>query len=302
MEKNDVEFFGSLLNAKPEEVEQYASEGKLGEKIKSLNLMNSGEVETLKANLTKQVKESYINELAEEAKGGNIDKTLYGIIKGSVIEKTERNLAKEHGIDSYDGLNDLVSKAISKNKGHTDDTKIQELTTKITSLQEINQNLVTEKDTAVGEAKKEYETKILTRDKKDMINRIPFDFSDVDQDDLDKITGQRKQIVESVFDARYNLIFKDDKVVAQDKEGNVVINPATLEPVPVLDVMQKIPVELGIKIKSPESGGQGGSSSGGSGTAQFKSIEEFGAYCEQHKILPTSKEGVELWAKRGPKL
>jgi len=302
MEKNDVEFFGSLLNAKPEEVEQYASEGKLGEKIKSLNLMNSGEVETLKANLTKQVKEDHINELAEEAKGGNIDKTLYGIIKGSVIEKTERNLAKEHGIDSYDGLNDLVSKAISKNKGHTDDTKIQELTTKITSLQEINQNLVTEKDTAVGEAKKEYETKILTRDKKDMINRIPFDFSDVDQDDLDKITGQRKQIVESVFDARYNLIFKDDKVVAQDKEGNVVINPATLEPVPVLDVMQKIPVELGIKIKSPESGGQGGSSSGGSGTAQFKSIEEFGAYCEQHKILPTSKEGVELWAKRGPKL
>ena len=302
MEKNDVEFFGSLLNAKPEEVEQYASEGKLGEKIKSLNLMNSGEVETLKANLTKQVKEDHINELAEEAKGGNIDKTLYGIIKGSVIEKTERNLAKEHGIDSYDGLNDLVSKAISKNKGHTDDTKIQELTTKITSLQEINQNLVTEKDTAVGEAKKEYETKILTRDKKDMINRIPFDFSDVDQDDLDKITGQRKQIVESVFDARYNLIFKDDKVVAQDKEGNVVINPATLEPVPVLDVMQKIPVELGIKIKSPESGGQGGSSSGGSGTAQFKSIEEFGAYCEQHKILPTSKEGVELWSKRGPKL
>ena len=302
MEKNDVEFFGSLLNAKPEDVEQYASEGTLSEKIKALNLMRSDEVEKLKVNLIRQTKENHINELVEEAKSGTIDKNLYGVIKGAVVEKTERNLAKEYNVDSYEGLNDLVSKAISKNKGHTDDTKIEELTKKISDLQGINQNLVTEKETAVGEAKKEYEGKILTRDKKDMINRIPFDFSDVEQADLEKITGQRKQIVESVFDARYSLAFKDDKVVAMDKEGNVVINAATLDPVPVLDVMKQIPIELGIKVKSPEAGGQGGSSSGGSGTTPFKSIEDFGAYCEQHKINPTSREGIDLWAKRGPKL
>lgn len=301
MEKNDVEFFGSLLNEKPETVEKYAEEGTLGEKVKSLNLMNSGEVDTLKTNLTRQVKENHINELVEDAKNGNVDKNLYGVIKGSVTEKNEKSLAKEYGVDSYSGLNDLVSKAISKNKGQPDDTKIQELTQKVSDLQGINQGLVTEKETAVSEAKKEYEGKILTRDKKDMINRIPFDFSDIEQSDLDKITGQRKQIVESVFDARYTIGFEGDKVVAFTKEGEMVKNTATLEPVPVLDVMNKIPIELGIKIKSPEAGGQGGSSSGGNGSAPFKSLNDFKAYIEERGILATSAEGIKLWAERKPK-
>ena len=301
MEKNDVEFFGSLLDAKPEEVEQSIADGTLGDKVKALKLMNSGEVETLKTNLTKQVKEDHISELVEEAKSGTIDKNLYGVIKGSVTEKTEKSLAKEYGVDGYSGINDLVSKAISKNKGQTDDTQVQELTKKITDLQGINQGLVTEKDTAVSEAKTEYEGKILKRDKTDMINRIPFDFSDIEQADMEKITGQRKQIVESVFDARYTLGFEGDKVVVFDKESNLVKNPATLEPVPVLDVMNEIPIELGIKIKSPEAGGQGGSSSGGNGTAPFANKDEYVKYCESHGMIANSHEAVKLWRERKPK-
>jgi hypothetical protein len=301
MEKHDVEFIGTLLNETPETVEQIVTDGQLSEKIKALKLMSQPEVETLKTNLAKEVKEKHINELVESAKAGEVDKSLYGVIKGAVVEKAERNLAKEYGVTEYDGLNDLVSKAINKNKGQADDTKIQELSQKITDLQGINTNLVKEKDTAVKQAEEKANNMVLTRDKRDLVNGVPFDFTDVDQNDLDKITGQRKQIVESVFDSRYELSFDNDNVVVKDKEGNIIKNQATLEPVSPSDVMNQIPVELGIKIKSPESGGQGGSSSSSSSSAPFKDQAEFNAYCEQHGIKPTGSAGIALWAKRRPK-
>lgn len=301
MEKNDVEFFGTLLNEKPEDVEQAVTDGTLSDKVKALKLMSSVDVDTLKTNLTKEVKENHIGELVEAAKGGNIDSDLYGVIKGAVIEKTERSLAKEHKIESFKGINDLVSQAISKNKGQTDDTKMQELNTKIKDLQVANVNLVSEKDTAVKDANTKADSRVLLRDKRDIVNSVPFDFSDVDQKDLEKITGQRRQIVQSVFDARYDLVFKDEDVVVQDKEGNLVKNQATMEPITPSEVMNLIPVELGIKVKSPEGGGQGGSSSAGKGDAPFASEAEFNAYCTEKGITPISPTGQALWAKRGPK-
>ena len=302
MKENDVEFLGSLLNEKPEAVEQAVTDGTLSEKIKALKLMRSDEVDTLKTNLTKQVKENHISELVEAAKAGEIDKTLYGIIKGSVVEKTERNLAKEYGVTEFDGINDLVSKAISKNKGQADDTQVQELNQKVLDLQGINKELVSEKDTAVTAAEKRANDMVLQRDKRDLVHGVPFDFSDVEQADLEKKTAQRRQIVESVFDARYDLAFEGDKVVVKDKEGNIQKNQATLDPVPPSDVMNTIPVDLGIKIKGPEGGGQGGSSSTSKGDAPFKDVEEFNAYCNERGILSTGAEGVAIWAKRKPKI
>lgn len=296
MKENDVAFFGTLLNVETKDVETFAEEGTLGEKVTALNLMNTAQVETLKANLTKEVKETHLTDMVDEAKKGNLDKELYKVIKGATLEMTEKDLAKEYGISDFDGINDLVSKAISKNKGQTDDTKTQELTQKITDLQGINENLVKEKTEAVESARTEYEGKILTRDKTDLVNAIPFDFSDVEEAELDKTTTQRKQIVTSVFDSKYDLVFLDNKIVAQDKEGKVVKNPATLDPVPVSDVLKQIPVELGMKLKSPESGGQGGSSSSGNG-AKFTDYNSFEEICAKKGILPTSGEGIKMWAE-----
>jgi len=300
MEKHDVEFLGSLLSEKPEAVEQAITEGTLSEKIKALNLMKQDEVEKLKTNLTNQVKENHISELVESAKAGEIDKALYGVIKGAATERTERNLAKEYGITEYSGINDLVSKAISKNKGQTDDTQIQELNQKILDLQGVNVKLVSETKDAVTAAEKKANDKILQRDKRDLVNGVPFDFSDVEQANLEKISGQRRQIVESVFDSRYSLVFEGDKTVVKDKEGNLIKNPATLEPITPSDVMNLIPVELGIKVKSSESGGQGGKSSAGKGDARFNDVAEFNQYCSDKGILSTGPEGIAIWAKRKP--
>ena len=300
MEKHDVEFLGTLLGENPEAVEIAITDGTLSEKIKALDLMKKDQVETLKTNLAKQVRETHISELVENAKGGNVDKDLYGVIKGAVIEKTERTLSKEHGIAEFDGINDLVLKAISKNKGQTDDTKVQELSQKILDLQGINTKLVSEKDEAVKDAGIKANNMVLSRDKRDMVQAVPFDLSDVKEADLEKIVGQRRQIVESVFDARYSLSFEGENVVVKDKEGNIQKNPATLEPIAPLDVMKLIPVELGIKIKSSETGGQGGSSSGGNGSAPFKDQDEFKAYCKERGINPTMGEGLKIWMERRP--
>ena len=300
MEKHDVEYFGTLLNEKPEAVEQAITDGTLSEKVKALSLMGSDDIETLKTNLTKEVKDNHIGELVDAAKGGDVDKDLYGVIKGSVIEKTERLLSKEHGIDDFKGINDLVLKAISKNKGQPDDTKIQELNTKITDLQDANVKLVSEQKTAVNDANVRADNRVLERDKRDLVNGIPFDFSDVDEKDLKEKSRQRKQIVESVFDARYVLVFQDNKVVVHDKDGNLIKNQATMEAIPPSEVMNLIPNDLGIKIKSPEGGGQGGSSSAGKGDAKFANYPEFQAYCNQLGLNPIGSAAQAIWQKRKP--
>lgn len=301
MNEKDVAFFGTLLNVETKDVEQYAEEGTLGEKVAALNLMDSTQVDTLKTNLTKEVKESHIGELVADAKKGDIPSDLYKVIKGATLEMTEKDLAKEFGVDSYTSVKDLVSKAISKNKGQADDTKMQELTQKITDLQGINTNLVQEKDDALDAARTEFEGKILKRDKNDMLYNVPFDFSDVEDADLEKVTAQRRQIVDSVFDSKYTLAFDGEKVVVKDQAGDIIKDRATMEPVPALDVLKTIPVELGIKLKSPESGGQGGKSSGKGGSTEFKSEEDFFAYCKDKGILPTSAEGIKVWTERRPK-
>lgn len=300
MIEKDVAFFGTLLKIETGDVEKAVEDGSLGEKVAALNLMNTEQVDTLKTNLTKEVKESHMGQLVEEAKKGDLPSDLYKVIKGATLEMTEKELAKKHGVSEYEGIDDLVSKAISKNKGQTDDTKVQDLNQKIIDLQGINENLVTEKDEAITKAKSEYEGKILKRDQTDMVNAIRFDFSDVDDGDLETVTKQRKEIVTSVFDSKFTLAFQDDKVVVLDKAGELQKNPATLEPLPVSDVLKTIPVGLGMKLKSSENGGQGGSSSGNSG-GTFASYQDFEVHCRDNKILPTSAEGIKIWAERKPK-
>jgi len=299
MNEKDVTFFSTLLNEEAEAVKGYVEEGSLGDKIAALNLMGQDQVETLKSNLTKQVKESHVSELVEQAKKGDLNSDLYKVIKGATLEMTEKDLAKEFGVTEYTGINDLVSKAISKNKGQKDDTKIEELNQKVAELQGINTTLAQEKADAEKSIRSEYEGKILNRDLTDQISAIPFDLTDVEDADLEKVTTQRKTIVQTVFDSKYALKFDGDKAIVTDKDGNVVQNPVTLEPLPVSDVLKTIPAELGIKLKSPESGGRGGKSSG-NGSAKFADINEFNKYCAEKGINPHGAEGIKIWSERRP--
>jgi hypothetical protein len=298
MNEKDVAFFGTLLGIDAGEVKTLAEAGSLGDKIKALGLVSKDDVEKLKTNLRKEVREVHLSELVEQAKKGELDGDLYKAVKGASYEMLEKELAKEYNVQDFNGVKDLVAKAIKNNTAIPDDKKLQELTEKIERLQEANTKLVTEKDEAVQAAKQEYEGKILAREKTDFVSKLPFDFSDVEEKDLETVTATRRKILTDVFDARYQMEFKNDKILVKGRDGNPLTNEATLEPIPVSDVLKKIASELGLKLKSPESGGQGGKSSGGT-SGKFASPEAYFKYCESKGLNPTSPEAMKIRAERG---
>lgn len=296
MKDNDVEFIGTLLSLDTEAVNGALEDGTVGEKIKALNLMGTDQVDTLKENLSKEVKSTYFSELVEKAKSGELDQELYKPIHGAVLEKAEKDLAKTYNVERSN-LPDMVAK-ISKN-GQSNDN--EQLVKDIVELREANERLVLEKDEAVTNVKSEYSNKLLSREKADQLNKVPFDFSDVDEDKLEKVKASRRKIINDVFDASYTLADSEGITVVKDKDGKIVKDPVTLTPLTALNVMKDLAVELGQKLKSPESGGQGGSSSGNNGSAPFASTEDFVKYCDSKGIQTNSAEGVKIWSERRPK-
>lgn len=301
MNDKDVAFFGTLLNESGDNVKQYAEEGTLGEKVSALGLLNKSQVDTLKENYAKEVRSSHLTELADLAKKGEIPQDLYKPINGAVLEMKEKAFSKKYGIADYEGFDDLVEKAISKNKGQSDDKRLQEMEVLIDELKGANKTLLKEKEEAEINIRADFESKMMSRDMDDLMNRVPFDFSDVDADDLDKTSEIRKRMLRNTFDATYDTKLADGKLIVTDKKGEALKNPATLEPIPATDVINSLAKELGMKLKSPESGGQGGSSSGNSGS-RFKNVDEFSAYCRDNGIVPTSAEGLKLLRESGLKL
>jgi len=299
MKENDVAFLGTLLNLETDAVNSAIEDGTIGEKITGLRMVSKSDVDTLKTNLTREVKTSYLSELEEAAKKGDLPQEIYKPVNGAVLEKLEKKLSKEYNVSDFDGIDDLVAKAI-KNTAQPDDTRAQELLDKITALQEVNTKLVSDKDEEVKKANEEKNSWILNREKTDFINQVPFDFSDVEDTELENVTAKRRDILSNVFDAQYNLGFKEDKI-AVFKDGEALLKEATLEPVSISDVLKKTASELGLKLKSPETGGQGGKSSGKK-TSLFNNEEEFRAECKAKGFSPSSAQGIALLKKSGLKL
>ena len=289
MNEKDVAFFGTLLNETEENVKTFAEQGTLGEKIAALNLMNQEQVSTMKENYAKEVRSNHLTELVEAVKKGDLPQELYKPIHGAALEMKEKALSKKYEVVDFDGFDDLVEKAISKNKGQSDDKRVQEMETLIEQLKGQNKTLVKEKEEAEVRIKNDFESQIMNRDMSDYVSRVPFDFSDVEEDLL------------RVVASRYNTAYVEGKIIVQDKEGNVIKDRATLEPVPVANVLLDVAKSVGMKLKSPESGGQGGSSSGASG-ARFKDVAEYYAYCTEKGINPHSDEALEQLKKSGLKL
>lgn len=298
MNEKDVAFFSTLLNLQAEDVKSAVTDGTLGEKIAALELMGKDQVDSLKANLTKEVKSSHLAELSDLARKGELEGDLYKVVKGAAYEMLEKDLSKEYKVDEFKDVKDLVAK-ISNKANKTDDKTLRELNEKLEALKEVNGKLVTEKEEAVQAAKNEYEGKLLSRSKADFLNEVPFDLSDVADAELDKVSQSRRQILSDVFDARYSLSFDEDKVVVSDKDGNVLKNAATLDPTPATDVLKSLASELGQKLKSPESGGQGGKSSSGKPGSKFATPDDFYNHLAANNISPTSEEGLKLFADSG---
>lgn len=300
MKENDVAFFGTLLNIEPEVVEGLITDGLLSAKVKEAVMVKT-DVETMKANYAKEVKGAYLDELAEAAKKGEVPQELYKPIHGAVSEKLEKTLSKKFNVADFENVEDLVSKAISINKGQSDDTQLQELQKLNEDLQEANKRLVKEKEETEVSIRGQFEKQLIDRDLSDMYSSIPFDFSDVADDELDSAKDTRKFVLKGVFETNYGTKLDDGKLVVTDKEGNILKDQNTFAPIPVSNVLSDLAKKSGLKLVSPESGGQGGSSTGNKGS-RFKDVSEFNAYCAEKGIVPTSSEGLAILRDSGLKL
>ena len=140
-----------LLNLKAEDVEKAFNEEQPSAFVGLVNSYKDNNVvyskpdfQTFQSNLISNHEREQIN----QAKAGKLNPDIYSVIKGSVSEMNEKELAKEMGIDSYTSYSDLISKVKSKG-ANADIQKIlkenEELKVNVKNLDEKLKNIDTDK-------------------------------------------------------------------------------------------------------------------------------------------------------------
>lgn len=303
MKDNDVALISEQFGLTKEVVEASITDGTLGQRIKdslgSKVVYSKDDFDAYTKNLKAQTTNEYFNDLVEKAKKGEVPQDIYNPVKGAAYQQLEREVSKKVGITEFNGISDLIDKIITSaktSKGDPDTEKI------INELKLANTTLLKEKEDAIKTVTNDFNQRFINKEKSALLNAVPFDFSNVKADELEKSKTKTQTLLKSVFDAEYELKYNDNNVlIVADKQGKVLTNPATLEPIPAKDVLINLAKEYNLKLTSPDSGGQGGQSSASSNAA-FTDAESFYAYCRANNLDPHSREGLELLKKSGVKL
>jgi len=302
MIETDVAQLSELLKIDKEIVVASEKDGtlstRIGDALKK-GFIDTKSFETFKKNYKDEVVNQYFNELVEGAKKGDVPQELYKPIKGSALQQKEREFSKKFEITEYTSIDDLIEKAISKTTANGKPAPEFEKT--ISELKTANLHLQKEKEEAVKTVEQQFKARSLERDKTDLISQVPFDFTGTKPDELESKRAKTQQILKSVFDANYTLDYDDkQRLVVVDKEGKVLRNTATLDPVSASDVIMNVANEYSLKLISPDKGGQGGSSSQKTSVG-FHDYDSFKQWCTSNNYKETSKEAVSAWSKSGLK-
>ena len=109
----NVEKLASLLKTEPEVVKEALSD-ETGEKLGGLVDKFSSEAQIFTGDeLTRKLDnhaKDYLDKIAKD--GQPIPKDLYNRVKGNAFEKFEKELAKKHEVEDWDGLEDLYAKIL----------------------------------------------------------------------------------------------------------------------------------------------------------------------------------------------
>ncbi len=231
-------------------------------------------------NLVNETKQNYLSEIKEKAKKKELDQELYGFFKGNVTEEIERKLSKAFDISDYENFEDLTNKIKSKK---IEDTKLK---TDFEELQKINKKLVEDKDNAIKKAEEKFNNELISRDKISSIASIKLDYAD------EAIEKQRK-LLQAQIESQYKFGRVDGKTVVLDMNGNIVKDKNTLSPLSISDVAINVAKDFDFKLKSPETGGQGGTSSENNIGIKVS----FDEYCKQKNVRPFTSEADKLYAE-----
>lgn len=285
MKDNDVASLAEQFNLDPEIVKSSVDDGTLSTRIKdAMNkkvIYDTDKFDEFKKNYAKEVQDSHFSELISKAKSGEVPKELYDTIKGASMQQLERNLAKKYGVEDFDGVEDLIEKVKSSANGTDESQRL------IEELRTANKKLLEEKESAVNTARQEYKSTLIKQEKQRILNSIPLNSED---------PAKIQRLLNGVFNDEYSIDYDNDSFVVR-KGDEVVKDEATRAPVSPASVYESLAKEYNW-LKVPDTGGQGGKSSGHS-TGRYESLEQFKSDMAARNIATTDPEYYKLYAESG---
>lgn len=269
MKQEDVTALAALFGSTAENVSTAIENGTVSELISGFTtntkLIPVKDYPTLEANLKRQA----LMELDKT----NLPADVFKYVKGSVLEKTEKELAKKHGVTEYQNLDDLVEAIIATKAKPASDDDSKRLKDRIVELE-------TSHKTELEKVSKTFETRFINTELFRAVGELPIDAEG------DKLKNQQ-EIVLAMAKQKIDFRMENDQVVAY-RDGKLV-SDSKLDPIPVKDVIADLAKDY-VNLRH-EQGGRGDQSS----TNGSKKID-FEKYCVENGIRPNSIELVK--AKR----
>lgn len=224
--------------------------------------------------------------LDKHAEAKEINPKIYKRVSGTVKEMTEKNIAKRFGITEYSGLDDLLEKAEAKLKVTANS---DEKDAKILELKNLVKTVEKEKSEALSAKEKEVDAYIIGSVMSSAVSELPIDFEG------DQLKIQR-EIVATMFEKKYILERKDNKIIAINRDTKEVVKDRVGDPVEVTKLLAEFAPTV-TKVKEVPAGGRGDESSQKNKTMDVAKIttgKDFYDYLKEKKINPNSKEAQEV--------
>ena len=271
MKQEDVTALAGLFGSTAENVNQAIENGTVSELITGFTtntkLIPVKDYPTLEANIKRQA----FTELDKT----NLPTEVFKYVKGSVLEKTEKELAKKFGIDTdYQGLDELVDAIIATKGKPAPDDDAKKLKDRIVELETNHKN-------ELEKVSKSFESRFIQTELQRAVGELPIDAEG------DKLKNQQ-EIVIAMAKQKIEFRIENDQIVAY-RDGKL-ISDSKLDPIPVKDVIADLAKDY-VNLRH-EQGGRGDKSS-----TDGSKIIDFAKYCKDKGIKPNTTEQALAFRK-----
>ncbi len=218
-----------------------------------------------------------------------VPRALYSKIKASAFESLEKEVAKKVGIEKYEGLSDLIDKALEKVKKPGEPSKDNE---------ELQAQIATLKGTVLkleGEVKDKdalFVTSEIGREFNAALKSLNLDYDP-------EVLVKQEDLVKGAFQNGFKIEKKGDKLIVVDKDGKPKLDKLG-EPVPVSAVLKEFATDYGFKFKAEDPGGRGAGDTKPKGSLKGRPFNEVAA---ERKVEPNSPDSDKLfkeWKAENP--
>lgn len=274
----------ALLGLKAEDVDKAWKDEKPETFVGLLNTYKSTlpDIETIKKNIVADRD----RELEGLAKQGKLPSGIYNIVKGSVFEMDEKEIATEYGIKTYTSRKDLISQIATKGSN----ADVAKLTKDLEEVKGINLKLKTELENKDSEYQKKYTEKELTEKQ----NKT-FDLLESQLKGTVEEKKNRRTLLQAAFNNQHKVVIEDGKMIVY--EGDKALKNVNLDPLPLEDVAKNFVTKYGFEFEVSDPGGRG-EGSPPPVNSNFKGMDEsgFNKYCAEKKIISNTAEHDKAFA------